>query len=1094
MHPRSVSRALALAVAAPAALWLGCGGGADLTGPPAGSLQVTVATAGPEPDPDGYAVSVDGGAPRAVGANGTLLLEGLSVGTHAVDLSGLAPNCNPTAGSHLDVEVAANATAAASFGVACGATSGAVSIRVLTSGEPADPDGYELTLDGGAPQPIGTGGIVTLPSVAPGVHSLAVGGLASNCAVSGDNPIGVTVGAGTTSEVTIAVTCAPTAPPPAPGSLAVATHTTGPDQDADGYSVTLDGGPGLPLGVSATLALSDLAPGGHAVGLTGISANCRVDGDNPRTVQVASGTVTPVTFAVTCTALPPTTGSIELTTVTTGPTPDPDGYTFEIDGGNAQPIGVNATVTVASLAAGSHAVRLRGAAANCAIGGDNPRGVSVDAGGVARLTFTIACTAATGSLRIATTSTGAPADPDGYTVIVDGGAPRPIGTAAAITIDGLEPRPHAVQLGGLAANCQAQGENPRSVPVTAGETAATTFSVTCTVTTGTLEVTVNGLPAGASAAVRVTGPDNFSAAVAGTTSLDHLAPGSYTVTADDVSASGTTYSAAPATRTVAVAANATARLTITYGAAAGPTLNLRIDGLELTQSVQQPSGTIPLVADRDGFLRVFVLANEANTAAPTVRVRLSRDGRLLQTLTIASPRGSTPTARDEGDLNASWNVKVPRSVFTAGLAIQADVDPGNAVAESNESDNAYPASNAARQTVRTVPEFALRFVPVRQQVSGAQGAISEGTRADFLRLTRRVYPIGSVDGDVHAVYTTSTTDALQSDDANGAWTTILSEVDALRVAEGTSRTYYGVVHVDYPSGVAGLGYIGRPTAMGYDREVDQSRVMAHELGHTWHRLHSPCGQPAGVDPDYPYAGGVTGVYGFDLQDNVLRSPSSPDVMGYCGDPWISDYTYQGVLDYRIATEAAFARAAVAPLQPCLLVWGRIVNGRPVLEPAFEVITRPSLPKAGGPYRVEGRAADGASVFAISFDAAEIADDRRGGRHFAFAVPLDGVATGRLASLRLGTPAGEVAAQRAVAPLAADRAGAGVEARAVPGGAQLRWDAAAHPMVMVRDPSTGEILSFARGGVVDLPTAGRALDVGLSDRVGSRTVRVTVVGR
>ena len=781
MHTRSVSRALTVLVLAPAVLWLGCGGGADLTGPPAGSLEITVATAGPEPDPDGYAVSLDGGTARAIAANGSLRLEELSVGAHAVDLSGLAANCSPSGGAHLDVEVAANAVAGASFAVACAATSGAIAVTTTTSGSPTDPDGYELTLDGGA---------------------------------------------------------------------------------------------GVAIGAAASLALPDLAPGTHAVGLTGISANCRLDGDNPRAVEVASGTVAPVAFAVACTPLPPATGSLALTTVTTGPNPDPDGYT----------------------------------------------------------------------------------------VTLDGGSPQALGTAATATFDGLEPRAHSVQLGGLAANCQAQGQNPRNVTVAAGETVTTTFAVTCTATTGTLEITVAGLPAGTDAAVGVTGPRNFSASVGGTTALTGLAPGSYAVTAADVTAGGTRYTASPASRTIAVAANATARLTITYGPAAAATLNLRIDGLELIQSVQTPGGTVPLVGDRDGLVRVFVLANQTNTAAPSVRVRLFRNGTVVQTLTIAAPRGSTPTARNEGDLGASWNVKIPRTVFTPGLAVSAEVDPGNAVAESNETDNSYPASGTAQaETVRSVPEFALRFVPVRQQVSGAQGDVSEATRADFLRLTRRIYPIAGIDGDVHAVYTTSTTDALQPDDANGAWATILNEVDALRVAEGTSRTYYGVVHVEYPFGVAGLGYIGRPTAMGYDREVDQSRVMAHELGHTWNRLHSPCGQPTGVDPGYPYAGGTIGVYGFDLQDNALRSPSSPDVMGYCGDPWISDYTYAGVLDYRVATQAALARAAFSEAQPCLLVWGRIVNGRPVLEPAFEVVTRPSLPKStwavprGGPSPPTGRA-------------------------------------------------------------------------------------------------------------------------------------------
>ncbi len=44
--------------------------------------------------------------------------------------------------------------------------------------------------------------------------------------------------------------------------------------------------------------------------------------------------------------------------------------------------------------------------------------------------------------------------------------------------------------------------------------------------------------------------------------------------------------------------------------------------------------------------------------------------------------------------------------------------------------------------------------------------------------------------------------------------------------------------------------------------------------------------------------------------------------------------------------------------------------------------------------------------------------------------------------------------------------------------------------MVRDPDTGEVLSFARGGQVNVATSKRTLDLVVSDRVGSRQVRVT----
>jgi hypothetical protein len=197
-----------------------------------------------------------------------------------------------------------------------------------------------------------------------------------------------------------------------------------------------------------------------------------------------------------------------------------------------------------------------------------------------------------------------------------------------------------------------------------------------------------------------------------------------------------------------------------------------------------------------------------------------------------------------------------------------------------------------------------------------------------------------------------------------------------------------------------------------------------------------------------------------------------------------------VVAFRTA-QAAQARSATAAPQRCLLVWGRIVDGRPVLEPAFEIVTRPSLPKARGPYSVEAVGLDGSRLFSLSFDAAEVEDARRDVRQFAFAVPLGGMSGDRVASLRLSGAGAEITAMRSPAALRAEGAGAPrtIEARATAGGVALRWDSAAHPMVMVRDPDTGEVVSFARGGQADVVTSKRSLDVVVSDGVGSREVRV-----
>jgi hypothetical protein len=60
-----------------------------------------------------------------------------------------------------------------------------------------------------------------------------------------------------------------------------------------------------------------------------------------------------------------------------------------------------------------------------------------------------------------------------------------------------------------------------------------------------------------------------------------------------------------------------------------------------------------------------------------------------------------------------------------------------------------------------------------------------------------------------------------------------------------------------------------------------------------------------------------------------------------------------------------------------------------------------------------------------------------------------------------------------------------------GGGKVRvsWDPAAAKVALVRDARSGRILSFARGGTVDLGTASDDLEVTLSDGVKSIRSRI-----
>ncbi len=142
-------------------------------------------------------------------------------------------------------------------------------------------------------------------------------------------------------------------------------------------------------------------------------------------------------------------------------------------------------------------------------------------------------------------------------------------------------------------------------------------------------------------------------------------------------------------------------------------LNLTIDGLYLTQAVQNYAGTVALVTNRDALLRVFVKASGQNGAAPLVRARLYENGTLFATHTLPAPAAGVPTSIDEGALSSSWNLLLPASEIRPGLSILADVDPDGLIAESNDGDNSYPVKGVPLALdVRTPSSFDVTFVPV----------------------------------------------------------------------------------------------------------------------------------------------------------------------------------------------------------------------------------------------------------------------------------------------------------------------------------------------------------------------------------------------
>jgi WD40 repeat protein len=177
----------------------------------------------------------------------------------------------------------------------------------------------------------------------------------------------------------------------------------------------------------------------------------------------------------------PTTGSIEVSTSTTGEDLDPDGYTCSLDGLGRRSVGINDTEIFSGVTTGEHAVQLTDVEDNCAVAGSDTRTASVYADQTAEVNFDVTCAALTGSLQVTTVTSGDTLDPDGYTLTVEGTQSQSVDINAAVTFPGLREGSYTVELSGVAKNCIVSGENPRSVSIAAGQTTEETFQISCAV-------------------------------------------------------------------------------------------------------------------------------------------------------------------------------------------------------------------------------------------------------------------------------------------------------------------------------------------------------------------------------------------------------------------------------------------------------------------------------------------------------------------------------------------------------------------------------------------------------------------------------------
>lgn len=416
----------------------------------------------------------------------------------------------------------------------------------------------------------------------------------------------------------------------------------------------------------------------------------------------------------------------------------------------------------------------------------------------------------------------------------------------------------------------------------------------------------------------------------------------------------------------------------------------------LTQVVQSREFPVPLVAEEEALLRVFVVSAEAaGRIIPPIRATFYLSGVQVAAVEIDPDSSVIGSTVNEGSLQSSANAVISPSVIRPGLELVVEIDPDGTLDPALGVTGRIPESGRIAVEVREMPAMRLTLIPFlhdQDPDSSILGMTDELTAEDPLLWTvRTLLPVREFELTVHdPVVTTSTRPVV-----------MLSQTRVIRAAEKGRGYYMGTMApgaADWP-GTAPYGPAWTSFA-----ELD-SLTIVHELGHNMGLLHAPCGPLTNSDPAFPQRDGSIGAWGYDFTEEMLVPPNTADWMSYCEPLWVSEFFYSNILRYRFDVGGDASADLSAESGPSLLVWGGTdPDGAPFLQPAFVLEASPELPGAAGPHSLAGFALDGSQLFSLSFDMLAVTDGD-GSSSFAFAIPVQPHWRDLLARITLQGPGG-----------------------------------------------------------------------------------------
>lgn len=331
-------------------------------------------------------------------------------------------------------------------------------------------------------------------------------------------------------------------------------------------------------------------------------------------------------------------------------------------------------------------------------------------------------------------------------------------------------------------------------------------------------------------------------------------------------------------------------------------IDLSVSRVEVIQGITMSDSYSVYIANKPAMLRAFV--NLQGVASVNgVHARLTRyvGGAAQDSIEIGPVTVFADS--EEGDLLHTLNFDLPSHWLLPGTGYSLQLDPEQALPETIESNNRYPASGSKSFNFVNAPVLEVVIVPVTYARPGEP--VTNPKLDDLSYLTwmpEQVYPVAQINYTVRSTPHTFSGDLMTYE----GWYQLLNDITTIHAQEDPQqdKIYYGLVdaytaEIGFFLGIAWRNSPSTPmqkTGVGVAglSPYEVSSTFTHEVAHIFGLSHvESCGiifPP--FEENYPYEEASIGHWGLNHVTGELFDPQiARDYMSYCNNVWTSDYTY-----------------------------------------------------------------------------------------------------------------------------------------------------------------------------------------------------------